>query len=162
ARGDPVLRPGMSGAEVATVVVTVARRLLDARDELNRLDGVAGDGDLGLTVTNACRALLELAPSLAGLSEADAIRRCGTEIARKAASIGGRLMALALMAAAKAQVGPEASPVARAAAYLEAASASIAQRGQVDVGDRTLLDALAGAADAARRVATEDGGVAEL
>ena len=141
------------GAGVAAVVVAVATELLEARDELNRLDGVAGDGDLGLTVTNACRALLELAPSLTELSEADAIRRCGTEIARKAPSTGGTLIAFALMAAAKAEADPASPTPERAAGYLEAAAASIAQRGQVAAGDRTMLDALMPAAEAARRAA---------
>lgn len=150
------------GAGVATVVVAVATELLEARDELNRLDGVAGDGDLGLTVTNACRALIELAPSLTELSEADAIRRCGTEIARKAPSTGGTLIAFALMAAAKAEVDPASPTPERAAGYLEAAAASIAQRGQVAAGDRTMLDALLPAAGAARRVAGAGADVATL
>lgn len=148
------------GAGVAAVVVAVATELLEARDELNRLDGVAGDGDLGLTVTNACRALLELAPSLAELSESDAIRRCGTEIARKAPSTGGTLLAFALMAAAKAPVDAPSPAVERAAGYLAAAAASVAQRGQVAPGDRTMLDALAPAAEAVRRVADDGGGAA--
>jgi dihydroxyacetone kinase len=149
----------MSGgaAGVALLVSRVATELLEARDELNRLDGVAGDGDLGLTVTNACRALLELVPSLGELPEADAIRRCGTEIARKAPSTGGTLIAFALMAAAKAEVDPASAAVERAAGYFEAAAASIAQRGQVSAGDRTMLDALAPAAAAVRRVADAGG-----
>ena len=150
------------GAGVARLVAAVAAELIDARNQLNRLDGVAGDGDLGLTVTNASRALIDLAPSLAELSEADAIRRCGTEIARKAPSTGGTLIAFSLMAAAKAGVDPDAPATDRAAAYLEAATASIAQRGQVATGDRTMLDALAPAADAARRVAAEGGDAADL
>ena len=145
------------GAAVGRLVAGIATALLEARDELNRLDGVAGDGDLGLTVTNACRALIDLAPSLAELSEADAIRRCGTEIARKAPSTGGTLIAFALMAAAKAPVESDAGPVARAAAYLEAAAASVAQRGQVAPGDRTMLDAIEPAAQAVRLVADAGG-----
>lgn len=129
----------------------VATELPDHRDELNRLDGVAGDGDLGLTVSTACRALLELAPTLELLSEAEAIRKCGTEIARRAPSTGGTLIAFALIAAAKADVAPDAEPVERAAAYLEAAAASIAVRGQVGPGDRTMLDALNPAADTVHR-----------
>jgi len=152
----------MSGADVAAVVVAVATQLLEARDELNRLDGVAGDGDLGLTVANASRALIELAPSLAELPEADAIRRCGTEIARKAPSTGGTLVAFALMAAAKASVLPAAPAKDRVAAYLEAAAETIAQRGQVTAGDRTMLDALAPAADAAKRVAAAGGSLSNL
>ncbi len=151
----------MSGADVGALVTAVATGLLDARDDLNRLDGVAGDGDLGLTVTTASKALLELAPSLADLPEADAIRRCGTEIARRAPSTGGTLIAFALMAAAKAEVGEVATPLARAAAYLEAAAASVAQRGQVAPGDRTLLDALLPAAIAVRAAAGRGEPVAE-
>ena len=145
------------GAAVARLVSTVATNLLEARDELNRLDGVAGDGDLGLTVTNASRALLELGPSLVELSEADAIRRCGTEIARRAPSTGGTLVAFALMAAAKAEVDPGSPAAERAAGYLEAAAASVGQRGQVSPGDRTMLDALDPAAAAIRRVANARG-----
>ena len=131
----------MSGG-VSELVSSVATELLEHRDELNRLDGVAGDGDLGLTVSTAARALLELIPTLAGVPEADAIRKLGMEIARRAPSTGGTLIAFALMAAAKAAVAPEAPPLDRAAAYLEAAAASIAQRGQVASGDRTMLDAV--------------------
>lgn len=134
------------GAAFVRLLETVATELPRHRDELNRLDGVAGDGDLGLTVTTACRALLDLAPSLASMPEAAAIRAAGMEIAKKAPSTGGTLIAFALMAAAKAEIDPEASGLERAAAYLEAAAQSIAQRGQVAPGDRTMLDALLPAA----------------
>ena len=137
-------------AGLAALVVGVATDLLEHRDELNRLDGVAGDGDLGLTLTTAAKALIELAPALAALPEADAIRKCGTEIARRAPSTGGTLIAFALMAAAKATVDPGAPSIERAAAYLEAGASSITQRGHVEPGDRTMLDALAPAAEAVR------------
>jgi dihydroxyacetone kinase len=142
-----------ASAGLASIIRAIATDLLDRKDELNRLDAVAGDGDLGLTMTAAANALLELAPTLMTLPEADAIRRCGTEIARRAPSTGGTLIAFALMAAAKADVTPGAPPLERAAAYLDAATASVAQRGQVEPGDRTMLDALRPAADAFRHAA---------
>lgn len=160
--------PGSEGADAglegpsagfARLVLAVATDLLENRDELNRLDGVAGDGDLGLTVTTAARALVELVPTIAAMPEAEAIRRCGTEIARRAPSTGGTLVAFALMAAAKADVSPDAPALDRAAGYLEAAAASIAQRGQVGLGDRTMLDAIAPAADAIRAAAARGDGV---
>jgi len=147
---EPPPGDGPTGAAFASLVRAVATDLLERRDELNRLDGVAGDGDLGLTVTTGARALIELAPSLADLPEADAIRRCGTEIARRAPSTGGTLIAFAFMAAAKAGVEPGRPAIERAAAYVEAAVASVAQRGQVGAGDRTMLDALQPAAEALR------------
>lgn len=121
----------------------VATALIGARDELNRLDAVAGDGDLGLTASNGARALLELAPLLRELPEAEAIGRCGREIARSAPSTGGTLLAFAFMAAGRAGVDPAASGPRRAAAYLEAGAAAIAERGKVGSGDRTMVDALA-------------------
>ena len=148
--------PGPTGAALASLVRAVATDLLERKDELNRLDGVAGDGDLGLTVSTGARALLDIAPTLESLPEADAIRRCGTEIARRAPSTGGTLIAFAFMAAAKAVVAPGAPAVERAAAYLEAAAESIAQRGQVALGDRTMLDALRPAAEAVRAAAERD------
>jgi dihydroxyacetone kinase len=144
---------GPTGAAFAALVRAVATDLLDRKDELNRLDGVAGDGDLGLTVSTGARALLDLAPTLEDLPESDAIRRCGMEIARRAPSTGGTLIAFAFMAAAKAVVAPGATALERAAAYLAAAADTIAQRGQVEVGDRTMLDALRPAADALRAAA---------
>jgi dihydroxyacetone kinase-like protein len=147
---------GPTGAAFAALVRAVATDLLDRKDELNRLDGVAGDGDLGLTVSTGARALLDLAPTLEDLPEADAIRRCGTEIARRAPSTGGTLIAFALMAAAKAVQAPNAPGLERAAIYLEAAADSIAQRGQVAPGDRTMLDALRPAADELRAAANRD------
>ena len=143
----------MAAPGLVALIEAVATDLLERKDELNRLDGVAGDGDLGLTVSTGARALLDLAPSLAELPESEAIRRCGTEIARKAPSTGGTLIAFAWMAAAKADVSPGASGLERAASYLAAAADSIAQRGQVAAGDRTMLDALRPAADVVRRAA---------
>lgn len=147
---DPSPIAASLSAALVRLIEAVAADLIQHRDELNRLDGVAGDGDLGLTVSTASRALLELAPSLVDLPEADAIRKAGMEIARRAPSTGGTLIAFALMAAAKAGVDPDAPAVDRAAGYLEAASTTIAQRGGVAVGDRTMLDALGPAAKALR------------
>ena len=140
-------------ATLADLVVAVATDLAARRDELNRLDGIAGDGDLGLTTATAAAALLELAPALAELPEADAIRRCGRELASKAPSTGGTLLAFALMGAARAEVLPDAPPLLRAAAYLEAAAATIQARGGAAPGDRTMLDALVPAAAAVRAAA---------
>lgn len=137
-----------------SLLEAVARDLATRRDELNRLDGVAGDGDLGLTAATAAAALLALAPSLDSLLEDEAIRRCGRELASKAPSTGGTLIAFALLAAGKAEVEPASAPRVRAATYLRAAADTIASRGNVAPGDRTMLDALVPAVEALERGAT--------
>jgi hypothetical protein len=70
----------------AAVLVRVAEDVAAAQAELNQLDGVAGDGDLGLTMTTGARALIAIAPELESLDLAAAVRRCGAELARKAPS----------------------------------------------------------------------------
>ena len=131
-------------------IEAIAAALVDSRDELNRLDGEAGDGDLGLTASRAADALREVAPGLAGLELPAAARAIGMALARRAPSTGGTLIAFACLAAGK--IDPAAHPpgLPTLATLLETARDEMAARGKVDVGDRTMLDALAPAADAVR------------
>lgn len=129
--------------------MAVSSSLAGQRDQLNRLDGAAGDGDLGVTVALAAEAIAEIGPAIAGEPPSDALLRLGTEIARHAPSTSGTLVAFAFMAAGR--VGEvDGEPGAQAIAYLEAAEGSIRARGKVTVGDRTMLDALAPAVGAFR------------
>ena len=138
------------------LLVAVGAELASHKDELNRLDGVAGDGDLGVTVTLAAEAIAAIASGIRGLTTPDALRQVGTEIARKAPSTSGTLVAFAFLAAGRVGgvdaegAGPGAIP------YLEAGARSIEERGKVSVGDRTMLDALRPGVDAFR-VAIERG-----
>ena len=140
---------------ISDVVVAVAVGLTEAREVLNRLDGVAGDGDLGLTAGRAAEALVEIAPSLAGLTGAEALTSVGMTLARRAPSTGGTLVAFACLAAARVEAPGGPSVTTRIAGWLDAARDEIARRGKVAPGDRTMLDALAPAAatfrDAAER-----------
>jgi len=141
----------VTGSPPSTILIAVATALADARDELNRLDGIAGDGDLGLTASRAAEALLELAPTIDDMDAGAAAKALGMTLARRAPSTGGTLIAFACLAAAKADLPPEGRPLELVAALLEAARTEMATRGKVAVGDRTMLDALAPAVDAFRR-----------
>jgi dihydroxyacetone kinase-like protein len=73
------------------------------------------------------------------------LTRCGSEVARKAPSTAGTLLATGFLRAGRAarDVVAGESPVARAARLLAAAQQGIEERGKAAAGDRTLLDALA-------------------
>ena len=144
---------------IGDVVVAVAGGLSDARDLLNRLDGAAGDGDLGLTASRAAEALVELAPTLAGLPASEALKAIGMALARRSPSTGGTLIAFACLAAARVELIADQSPTDAAADLLDAARDEIARRGKVEPGDRTMLDALAPAAAAFREGAVAGSGV---
>lgn len=152
----------LSGPSVALVslVVDVARDVAAQAELLNRLDGLAGDGDLGVTATHAAAALEVVAVDAAAMEPAAALRRLGRAIASGAPSTGGTLIAFAFMAAGAADL-PDAEPGARIVAALDAARRSIAERGQVAPGDRTMLDALAPAVEAFRIALSEGATIPE-
>ena len=137
-----------AAATPGDVLVAVAAALRAAAAELNRLDGVAGDGDLGVTAGRAADALDELAPTLSADDPAAAARAIGTALARRAPSTGGTLIAFACLAAGKVELPSGQGGLAAAVLLLEAARDEIARRGKVGPGDRTMLDALGPAADA--------------
>jgi dihydroxyacetone kinase len=137
-------------AGLADLLSGVTEALAGHRDALNRLDAVAGDGDLGLTVAQAAEAIAEIAPTIRGLPTAEAIRAVGAEIARKAPSTSGTLVAFSFLAAARVGDVDAETASARAIPYLEAGAESIATRGKVSVGDRTMLDAIRPGVDAFR------------
>jgi dihydroxyacetone kinase-like protein len=149
----------VTGPALSAILSAVATALVDARDELNRLDGIAGDGDLGLTASRAAEALLELAPTVDDMDPRAAAKALGMTLARRAPSTGGTLIAFACLAAAKADLPADGSDLEVVATLLEASRAEMATRGKVAPGDRTMLDALAPAVDAFRK-AVEQGGSA--
>jgi len=150
----------MAGAApLGDVLVAVAAALRDARDELNRLDGIAGDGDLGLTAGRAADALDELAPAIA--ADVAPAATIGRALARKAPSTGGTLVAFACLAAGRAVVAGDEPVVAAVGSRLDAARDEIATRGKVGPGDRTMLDAIGPAVDAYLASAAGGAGLGE-
>lgn len=128
----------------------VADDVAAARDELNRLDGVAGDGDLGLTAQEAAAAV-RTAVEAGGDDLAAMLRSCGMQVARRAPSTAGTLIATGLLAAgaaARDEATSGRSSVGLIARLLRAAESAIEERGRAQPGDKTLLDALDPAARA--------------
>lgn len=130
-------------------------------EELNVLDGKAGDGDLGVTATKAAAALLARGDVLSSLALPDLLKVCGRVVADEAPSTAGTLLAIGLLAASE-QVGADMADGRRCAAVLTACGRAIAEAGGASVGAKTLLDALIPSAQAAERVADEGGQLADV
>ncbi len=148
-------------SSLVEVLGAVAACLKDSADELNRLDAQAGDGDLGLTVTAAGEAVNRLLPSLEGKSTPDVLNACGVAISKEAPSTSGTLLATGLMGAARAASQSSSSGAAELAELLGASQAAIAKRGKAELGWKTMLDALAPAAQAATTRADEGASLSE-
>jgi len=142
-------------SEITRVIQAIAIDVLAAQSELNRLDGVAGDGDLGATMATGANALLAVMPEMQDLDLAGTLRRCGMELARKAPSTSGTLLATACLRAAGASTAREGEAcVSVAARVVEAAVTGVQQRGKAEIGDKTMLDALGPALTALQESAT--------
>jgi phosphoenolpyruvate---glycerone phosphotransferase subunit DhaL len=135
-------------SRLAAALQTTADAVLASADDLNALDAKAGDGDLGVTMSTAARVVIALLPEADGQPAADVLRTCGAAIAREAPSTCGTLVATGLLRASKA-VGGDAADAGTVARALEAAREGIATRGNAEPGSKTMLDALAPAAEAA-------------
>ena len=155
-------RAGASGGDAFVERLgPVLAALRERADELNALDAVAGDGDLGVTVTLAVDAVREALAGLApGAPVDEVLRTIGRTVAQRAPSTSGTLLAFAVLAAAKVDPAADESMAGPGAALprLDAAVETIASRGKVAVGDRTMLDALAPAVDAWRATIEADAG----
>jgi dihydroxyacetone kinase len=154
------IAPTVTGDAFVARLRPTLDRLRAHADELNALDAVAGDGDLGVTVTLAIDAVRETLDSTAPDTPIDELLRAiGRTVAQRAPSTSGTLIAFAILAAAKVDPAGDAGLGGPAVALrrLDAAVETIATRGKVGVGDRTMLDALEPAARA-WRVASEAGG----
>ena len=144
----------MSSIDRDALVAAIAR--LNAAmerdfDELNRIDGALGDGDLGITMTRGMKLVSERAAELPE-DLARALMTCAQAFTKTSGSSYGTLLATGLMAMAKEVKGETSVEPARVSALVAAARDAMRARGKAELGGKTVLDSL----DAVAR-ATADG-----
>lgn len=131
--------------DLRTAILAAADAVDVARGELGRLDGVAGDGDHGMTMSIAARNVrrrFEKAP--AEMPSGDLIRLVASALADVGGAIGP-LHAAALTAIAAevdATAGTSAGDVASLRRAAQAAETAIVALGHAAPGDKTVIDAL--------------------
>jgi dihydroxyacetone kinase len=148
----------LSSEQLRDGLARMARALMGHAGELNALDAVMGDGDLGVTMRLGCQAVLDDLAGLAGADVATICTRTGMAFNRAAASTMGALIATAGMRAGREAKGADAIDLALLARMVAAAEAGMRERGKAQRGEKTLLDALIPAAEALERAAAEDAG----
>jgi dihydroxyacetone kinase-like protein len=136
----------MTTASLREGLERIIRKLEVCADELNSLDAALGDGDLGVTMVRGGRSVQAELPGLPediGL----ALMKCAQAFTRISGSTLGTLLATGLMSAAKATKGRREIPWSEVSSLLAGATETMIQRGQAQLGDKTILDGL----DAARK-----------
>ena len=147
-------------ASLTTDVLRDAIRRLTAQaessaDELNALDGALGDGDIGVTLVRGLRSVADQADSLPPDLGA-ALLQCAKALVSLSGSTFGTLLATGVMSVAKAAQGRTEVGWRESADLLTGAMEAMQRRGKAELGDKTVLDALAVTVEASRRVDTPD------
>jgi dihydroxyacetone kinase phosphoprotein-dependent L subunit len=137
----------VSNQALRACVLAAAGAIEASRDELCLLDAAAGDGDHGVTMALAARAVRKALADSPDATGADLV----TKIAMAMGSVGGAsgpIYASGLLAIASRM---REEPAARLLTYAEAAESSISTLGHAKPGDKTILDALHPAVEALRQ-----------
>lgn len=108
---------------------------------LTDLDGLVGDGDLGITLLKAFRELDRVAPDLPD-DLGQAFMAMASAVTRVSSSSFGTLLATSLMSAAKVTRGKTAAAWTEVPDLMIAAREAMSARGKAALGDKTVLDAL--------------------
>jgi len=137
----------MTMRQTEFVVRTIAETAIENEKYFGDLDSVVGDGDFGYSLARGFEKLLEGWDDLDRTDPGTFLKKSGMVIASRIGGTSGPIWGTAFLRA-----GAAAGPAAelggeQVVAMLRAAIEGIKARGQSDVGDKTLLDALAPLAD---------------
>jgi len=137
------MRTTITSADVLAILEKMATDMEAQKDYLCELDGAMGDGDQGVTMAIGFGAIRKVLDALKDQDVGTIITKSGLAFNGTAASTIGALLATACMRAGREAKGKHEIGLTDVAKMLEAAQIGIQERGKAQVGDKTVLDALA-------------------
>jgi dihydroxyacetone kinase-like protein len=140
--------PGSGYDQAADWIRRFAASVAEHRDELTKLDQAIGDGDHGTNMDRGMRKAVERLDTLEGGDVGAALKAVGMALVSSVGGAGGPLYGTFFMQAGTALAGREDIDTAGWAAAVRAGYEGVKSRGKAELGDKTMLDALAPAADA--------------
>ena len=151
------------GSTQATLdaVREMAAAMEEHRRYLTKLDSEIGDGDHGNNMHRGFQAALERLDGADPSSPADALKAVSMALVSKVGGAAGPLYGTAFLRASSALQEKDEVSAEDAAEALEAALGGVKQRGKAELGDKTIVDALEPAVEAAKEAAP-NGSVAEV
>jgi dihydroxyacetone kinase-like protein len=128
--------------DIKSIIRNIKSIMDDKRDYLIELDGVMGDGDLGITMTKAFTAAAEEVERSDEKIPGKLLMKAGMAMAKAAPSTMGTLMATGFMRGGKALAEDEAIGITELAIFFDAFTNVIMERGKSKPGNKTILDVL--------------------
>ena len=153
----------MSATEsMLAVVQEMAAAMEEHRKHLTQLDSAVGDGDHGNNMHRGFQVALERLEGTDPQTPSDALKAVSMALVNKVGGAAGPLYGTAFLRASTALSSKEDLSPEDVAGALEAALGGIKQRGKAEVGDKTIVDALEPAVEAAKEASTSGGGAGEV
>ena len=151
----------MSATEKTVAVIQAMAEAMEKNQKhLTKLDSEIGDGDHGNNMHRGFQAALERLEGTDAETPADVLKAVSSALISKVGGAAGPLYGTAFLRASTALSDKEEVSPEDAAEALEAALGGIKQRGKAELEDKTIVDALEPAAEAAK--GATDGSVAEV
>lgn len=133
---------GQGLARTELVVRTIAQTAVDNEKYFGDLDAVVGDGDFGYSLARGFEKLLDGWDDLDRADVGTFLKKVGMVVSSRIGGTSGPIWGTAFLRAGTAAGATQELTGEQVVAMLRAATDGIKARGQSDVGDKTLLDAL--------------------
>jgi dihydroxyacetone kinase-like protein len=128
---------------IIAILKEAAAKFSHSADGVQKLDAMVGDGDMGVTVELASKAMVDFLPNPGEDDIGKVLMKCGMQINRMSPSTFGTLLAACFVEAGKAVIGKKEIEFEDLLLLGRGAVAGIQKRGKAEVGDKTMLDSLA-------------------
>ena len=138
----------LSPAQLAAMLEAIARRVSTERAALNRLDAALGDGDHGTSVSAAFRAAVQAIAALHQPSAGEVWLAAAKALMNRMGGASGAIFGSFFLKGVAALRGKDSLSKRDMEAAFEAGLQGVKARGQAEVGDKTMVDALAPAVTA--------------
>ncbi len=132
-----------------TILERIAAVMAAEKERLIELDQVVGDGDLGLTMAAGFGGAAKDAAAFGETEPGRLFMKAGMAINKYAPSTMGTLMATGFMRGGKAVAGKDELTAEDLGAFFQAFLDGIMERGKAKPGEKTVVDAVLPAAEAA-------------
>ena len=151
---------GLDLPATRALLSAAARAVIAAKDRLTKADQEIGDGDHGVGMARGFAAF-DQATAKEAASIPELFRNCGRALMMASGGASGVVFGT-LFQGAVAGLKSDVLDAEALAGALAAGLKAVQQRGKASLGDKTMLDALAPAAEAARAVLLKNGSLPEV
>ena len=149
-------KPSLTPEQVTEMLLQAADAIIAAEPRLSEADRNLGDGDHGLGMQRGMTAAKEKLQATAPDSVEKAFSTLGMAMMSSMGGASGAIFGTFFRNGGKALAGQAQLDAAGLAAFLKAGLEGVQARGGAKVGDKTVVDAIAPAAEKAQEVASSD------